>query len=65
MRTEDWETVRAAYKPWQEADLHDLRMRFAAVLLSIREHERKSLDSGRDMSAADIQLWSIPKEEGF
>lgn len=65
MTPDDWQRVEDAWVNWREADLHNLRLRFAAVLLTIKEHERKSLASGRDMSAADIQLWSIPKEEGF
>lgn len=65
MRAEDWEQVERNWKAWQEADIHDLRMRFAATMVAILQHRREIVETYGRFSPADVQLWSIPKEEGF
>jgi hypothetical protein len=62
MRSEDWKTVRRR-PDWREADLHDLRLRYAALLLDIQDH-RCALE-GLETTAADRLLWEKAEQEGF
>lgn len=66
MTPDDWEQVERTWKNWREADLHDLRLRFASVMLAIKMHEREVRhDEDLVVNAADEQLWDIPRQEGF
>lgn len=62
MTPEDWERI-GRRPPWQEAPLHDLRTRYAALLLEVAEHRRAL--TGFDHVDADRQLWSVLWREGF
>ena len=67
MTPDDWATVRSR-PDWREADLHDLRLRYAALLLDIVEHRRFTrqivADDGEiQESAADARLWAVLDKE--
>ena len=56
MTGDDWK--RVAVRPdWREADLHDLRLRYSALLLDIHQHRQAMWD--KDVHAADRLLWSV------
>ena len=66
MTPEDWAKVKADYPNWQDATLHDLRLRFVATMLAIRMHERAIRTDGEvQVCPADEELWDIPTQEGF
>jgi len=57
---DDW--ARVMDRPnWREADLHDLRLRYAALLADIAAH-RQALWS-QDIHDADRALWSVLDRE--
>jgi len=57
---DDW--ARVMDRPnWREADLHDLRLRYAALLADIAAH-RQALWS-QDIHDADRALWSVLDKE--
>ena len=56
MTPEDWAKVRNRPN-WREADLHDLRLRYTALLLDIHQHRQAMWD--KDVHAADRLLWSV------
>ena len=60
MTPDDWEQVRARRVDWRDADLHDLRIRYAALLLDVTEHRRAL--NGLDVHDADRRLWSVLDE---
>lgn len=62
MTPEDWERLRAGRPNWREADLHDLRIRFAALLLDVAEHRVAA--GGVPRNDADRSLWSALDREG-
>lgn len=62
MTPDDWERVRAARVNWRSADLHDLRIRFAAMLLDVTTHRRTL--GGVPRNDADRVLWSALDREG-
>ena len=60
MTPDDW--ARVMDRPnWREADLHDLRLRYAALLADIAAH-RQALWS-QDIHDADRALWSVLDKE--
>ena len=60
MTPDDW--ARVMDRPnWREADLHDLRLRYAALLADIAAH-RQALWS-QDIHDADRALWSVLDRE--
>ena len=48
---------------WRDADLHDLRTRYAALLADIAAH-REALYQ-HETVAADHDLWAVLNDEGF
>ena len=62
MRAKAVEEAIAKRKDWREADLHDLRIRYSALLLDIAIHRRERYD---DKLGADARLWSVLDKEGF
>lgn len=60
MTPDDWRRVDDRRGPWQEATLHDLRIRYAALLLDVTEHRRAL--NGLDVHDADRRLWSVLDE---
>lgn len=50
-------------KPWQETDLYELRIRYAALLSDIHEHRQAMWD--KDTHEADRRLWSALERERF
>lgn len=66
MRPEDWQVIADRRRNWREADLHDLRLRYAALLLSVSEHRRAILsDEDYQQTVPDGRLWSVLDEERF
>ena len=62
MTPDDW--ARVMNRPnWREADLHDLRLRYAALLTDIATHRQGMW--AQDIHDADRRLWSALDEEGF
>ena len=62
MRTDDWK--RVADRPnWREADLHDLRTRYAALLADIAAHREAMWH--KTTTPADDRLWAVLDKEGF
>ena len=60
MTPDDW--ARVMDRPnWREADLHDLRLRYTALLADIAAH-RQALWS-QDIHDADRALWSVLDKE--
>ena len=49
---------------WREADHHDLRLRYAALLADIAAHRRAILNGG-NTCGVDERLWSILTTERF
>lgn len=66
MTPEDWQRVRDRRVDWREADLHDLRLRFASVLLRLSQH-RKAIETNDEWqtTGADRDLWAVLDEEGW
>ena len=64
MRAEDWQVIADRRRNWREADLHDLRLRYAALLLDISTH-RQAMWDVMDITDADRRLWSVLDTEGF
>ena len=62
MTPEDWAKVNARPN-WRDADLHDLRTRYAALLADIAAH-REALYQ-HETVAADHDLWAVLNDEGF
>ena len=61
------QTLRDEMSPrpnWREADLHDLRLRYAALLADITAHRRAILNGG-NTCGVDERLWSILTTEKF
>jgi len=67
MTPEQLESIRDNRPDWREADLQDLRMRYAALLLEIAIHRRDRGDEWPKYQAspADFRLWDVAKREGF
>lgn len=67
MTPEYLQDIKASRPDWREADLHDLRIRYAALLLSIALHQRDKTDEypKYQASPADFRLWALMKEDGF
>ena len=60
MTGDDWK--RVAVRPdWREADLHDLRLRYTALLADIAAHRQAMWD--KDTHDADRALWSVLDRE--
>ena len=62
MTPEDWAKVMARPN-WREADLHDLRLRYAALLADIAAHRQAMWD--KTTTPADDRLWAVLEEEKF
>ena len=61
----DWlHEVKANRPDWREAELHDLRLRYAALLADISAHRRSILNGG-NTCGVDERLWSILTTERF
>lgn len=67
MTPDELEEIRANRPDWREAELYDLRMRYAALLLEIALHRRDRRDEWPKYHAspADFRLWDVAKREGF
>lgn len=67
MTPDELREIKASRCDWREADLHDLRTRYAALLLSIAIHKRDRTDEypKYQASPADFRLWALMKENGF
>lgn len=60
MTPDDW--ARVMNRPnWRDADLHDLRLRYAALLADIAAHRQAMWD--KDTHDADRVLWSVLDRE--
>ena len=62
MTPEDWKTVMDRPN-WREADEHDLRLRYAALLLDIHQHRQAMWD--KTTTPADDRLWAVLEREKF
>ena len=62
MTPDDWKKVMDR-KAWQETDLYELRIRYAALLADISDHRRAMWD--KDTTEADARLWAALERERF
>ena len=54
--------LQLAKETWRTADLDSLRIRYAALLLSVADHRTAMRHQG---TAADKRLWSVLDKEMF
>ena len=51
------------HRPWQETDLYELRIRYAALLKDVHDHRQAMWD--KDTTEADARLWAALERERF
>ena len=62
MKADDWSRVMDR-RPWQETDLYELRIRYAALLSDVHAHRQAMWD--KDVTEADARLWAALERERF
>lgn len=58
----DLKAIKDRQVNWRQADLHDLRTRYAALLLDIANHKAAHRWNQSD---ADRRLWAVLEQEDF